>query len=185
MSTFTMQFDGGSRGNPGCGGAGAVIFSGPIDEPDAEIWSGSFFLGQDITNNQAEYTGLIEGLKAGQTLNIPKMHVQGDSELVLKQMKGEYKVRNPGLQRLYREAMTVVKQYPKNAITFEHIARAFNKRADELSNVGMDEGKNKAQDSAKALSRSQQEKDSAEIISLQEKIIVAEKRIEVLRKGVE
>eukprot|EP00605_Chrysophyceae_sp_TOSAG23-4_P001442 GSChrysophyteH1.ASY1.ANO1.1570.1 assembled CDS len=132
----TMQFDGGSRGNPGIGGCGAVIFT---DSPtlQKELWCGHFYLGPNTTNNQAEYSGLIEGLRAGRVHNLTSMHIQGDSELVLKQMVGKYKVRNKALLKLYEQAKELVSEFPEG-VSFEHIRRDRNGRADALSNLAMD-----------------------------------------------
>jgi len=161
----TMMFDGGSRGNPGVAGAGAVIFEGgdaaaaaattasnasknvslqnasiasACEQGWAELWHGHFYVGADATNNQAEYQGIIEGLRAGRRLGLLRLHVQGDSELVLKQMTGVYKARNPRLQQLLAEASALVALFPSGAVTFQHVPRARNTRADELSNVAMD-----------------------------------------------
>jgi ribonuclease H / adenosylcobalamin/alpha-ribazole phosphatase len=153
-----MQFDGGSRGNPGVAGAGAVIYSLPsdlIDENKKELWYGYFYLGDKITNNQAEYSGLIYGLKCLSKLrssacaSLP-ITIQGDSELILKQMRGEYKVKNKQLLSLYTTAKSVQKEIVENGgeIVFEHIPRDLNSRADELSNIAMDE-KNSAHSAKK------------------------------------
>lgn len=126
--TFLLQFDGASKSNPGISGAGAVIY-----ENDIEIWSESIFVGIKETNNYAEYKGLILGLKKANELEIKKIVVQGDSQLIIKQMKGEYKVKSENLIPLYNEAKQLEKGFDN--IQYEHIYRNKNKRADQLSNI--------------------------------------------------
>lgn len=135
-SACYLQFDGGARGNPGIGGAGAVIFSD--DKYENEIWSGSKYVGSSVTNNQAEYAGLILGLRECISREYNRIQVEGDSMLVIKQMKGEFKIHHASLQVLWREANAIIKEIPKDRITFLHIPRSKNKRADKLSNDAMD-----------------------------------------------
>lgn len=127
---YKLQFDGCSKGNPGPAGAGAVIYKN-----ENEIWSSNLFVGKHNTNNEAEYEGLIMGLENAADLNIKVLHVEGDSMLVIKQMKGEYKVKSPNLIPLYEEAYVLTKFFDK--IFFRHIYREKNKRADELSNQSL------------------------------------------------
>ena len=131
-----IQFDGGSRGNPGVGGAGAVIFSD--DQHTNEVWFGCNYIGSTVTNNQAEYAGLILGLRECISRGYNEIHVEGDSMLVIKQMKGEFKIHHASLQKLCKEANEIIKEIPKDRITYNHIPRAKNKRADKLSNDAMD-----------------------------------------------
>jgi ribonuclease HI len=126
--TFLLQFDGASKSNPGISGAGAVIY-----ENDNEIWSESIFVGIKETNNYAEYKGLILGLNKATELGIRNILVQGDSQLIIKQMKGEYKVNSENLIGLYNEAKQLEKEF--HNIHYEHIYRNKNKRADQLSNI--------------------------------------------------
>lgn len=130
-SEYLLQFDGCSKGNPGLAGAGAVIF-----HYNDEIWGRSHFVGNKNTNNEAEYMGLIIGLKEALSMNIKNLSVEGDSLLVIKQMKGEYKVKSEKLLSLYEEASQIAKQF--ETITFTHIYRNNNKRADELSNIAVE-----------------------------------------------
>ena len=123
----TLYFDGCSKGNPGEAGAGAVIYYN-----DDEIWASSVYVGDKETNNVAEYTGMIIGLTEALARNIYHLSVKGDSMLVIKQMKGEYKVRCPHLKELYSRANQMASQF--TTITFDHIYRNMNTRADELSN---------------------------------------------------
>jgi len=127
---YVLFFDGCSKGNPGAAGAGAVIYHN-----DIEIWSDSIFVGKRETNNVAEYSGLICGLEEAVRQNIKQLSVKGDSELVIKQVNGVYKVKSPSMIPLY----TRVKELQKNfeRIEFVHVYRDKNKRADELSNDGL------------------------------------------------
>jgi ribonuclease HI len=129
-SQYTLFFDGCSKGNPGPAGAGAVLYHG-----NTEIWSKSIFVGNNSTNNVAEYSGLIIGLHEAVNKNIKEIIVKGDSMLVIKQMKGEYKVNSKDMQRLYENAKGFEKGFDK--IVYEHVYREHNKRADQLSNEGL------------------------------------------------
>jgi len=127
---YKLQFDGCSKDNPGIAGAGAVIY-----KFNEEISSKIKFVGNNSTNNAAEYTGLIIGLKEAYELGIKSLMVEGDSLLVIKQMKGEYKVKSSNLIDLYNEANNLSNKFDN--IYFRHIYRENNKRADELSNLAI------------------------------------------------
>ena len=127
---YKLQFDGCSKSNPGIAGAGAVIY-----KFNDEISTKIQFVGNNETNNVAEYTGLIIGLLDAINLNIKVLVVEGDSMLVIKQMKGEYKVKSANLINLYNKAKTLEKVF--DIVTFKHIYRENNKRADELSNLAI------------------------------------------------
>jgi len=134
---ITIYTDGGSRGNPGPAGAGAAIYNG-----DTEIGTVSKFLGIR-TNNWAEYEALILALETTHRLLggpiTTKVTVKMDSELIIKQMKGEYKVKNPDMKvKHQRVKELVLESFPK--IEFVHVRREYNKRADELANDAMDRG---------------------------------------------
>ena len=131
----TLYFDGASKGNPGLSGAGAVIYEGG---DDIEVYSESVFVGLKETNNVAEYTGLLAGLKAALNMGTKRLAVKGDSDLIIKQMNGAYKVKSPNLIGLYEEAKKLAEQFEK--ITFVHVYRHMNKRADELANIGCSRG---------------------------------------------
>ena len=131
---YTLYFDGGSRGNPGIGGCGYIIFNYLGDEVD----SGCEFLGSNVTNNQSEYYGLINGLKYVDKAQLFPLHIKGDSQLVIKQIKGEYNVKNIKLKELYNIAIEITKNWNNNLYTFEQISRKKNTRADELANIAMD-----------------------------------------------
>jgi ribonuclease HI len=124
---YLLQFDGASKSNPGLAGAGAVIYAN-----NNEIWSQSIFVGIKETNNYAEYKGLLLGLNKACELGIKDLHVQGDSQLIIKQMKGEYKVNSENLLPLFNAAKELEKNF--DSIHYEHIYRNKNKRADYLSN---------------------------------------------------
>ena len=127
-----MQFDGGARGNPGIAGAGVVLLS-----PTGEVLhKKKLFLGDKVTNNQAEYHALIMGLELGLELGYRKLEVEGDSELVIKQVVGHYEVNNEQLKILMKQVEAVLKQMED--IVIRHIPRDQNKIADELANMAMD-----------------------------------------------
>jgi len=125
--TFTLFFDGCSKGNPGKAGAGAVIYKN-----STEIFSISSYVGDKETNNIAEYTGLIIGLSEAINLKIKKLNVKGDSELIIKQMNDEYKVKSTNILQLFKNAKKLTELFDE--ITFNHVYRNDNKRADELAN---------------------------------------------------
>jgi ribonuclease HI len=127
---FTLNFDGASKGNPGLSGAGMVIY-----ENGKEIWSSCKFVGCK-TNNQAEYSALIFGLKGALSLGIKTLTVLGDSLLVINQVNNVYKVKSPILHELYKEAQSLKTQF--DYIEFNHVYREYNKRADELSNLALE-----------------------------------------------
>lgn len=128
---YLLKFDGCSKGNPGPSACGAVLY-----QNDIEIWSGSKFLGYNETNNYAEYMGLIIGLNKATELNIKALAVEGDSLIVIKQMNGQYKVRSSNISELNKIAMNLKKF---SIITFNHVYRENNKRADELCNQKIEE----------------------------------------------
>ena len=130
---FTAHCDGGSRGNPGPAGYGAVI-----EDPQGSVVARlSEFLGIQ-TNNYAEYKGLLAVLSwAGQN-SARQLRVVSDSELMVKQMKGQYKVASPVLRPLWEEARRLARSLDKFEIT--HTLRGGNKEADRLANEAMDKG---------------------------------------------
>ncbi len=135
LAAHILRFDGGSRGNPGNGGAGAIIgITSDIGEVD--LWSGQFWLGENCTNNRAEYVGLVFGLKKAVELGVQELEVQGDSLLIVKQMTGEYRVSSDNLKPLHQLARGLANQIPK--ISFKHISRSQNGRADALVNKALD-----------------------------------------------
>ena len=125
-TVYTIYFDGASKGN---GGKSSCAIS-VVNEDNVEIYSNGKFLG-NMTNNEAEYQGLILGLKWLNENGHDFAVIKGDSQLVIKQMTGEYKCRAENLKPYYNECIKLLKG--KN-ITFCHIERSKNTRADELAN---------------------------------------------------
>ena len=123
--------DGGSRGNPGPAGYGVHI-----EQDDGTIVELKESIGV-ATNNVAEYSGLIAALEWALASGVSSLHVRADSDLLVKQMRGEYRVKSPGLQPLYEQARSLVKRIGR--VKFEHVRREFNKDADRLANEAMDE----------------------------------------------
>jgi ribonuclease HI len=130
---FTAHCDGGSRGNPGPSGYGAVI----EDAESNVVARLSEFLGHQ-TNNYAEYKGLLAALAWALANGVRRLRVVSDSELMVRQMKGIYKVKNPGLRPLWEEAQRKSRQL--DAFDMRHTLRGGNKEADKLANAAMDRG---------------------------------------------
>jgi ribonuclease HI len=126
-------FDGASRGNPGKAGAGALL----INEEGKVVWEASRFLG-DKTNNEAEYMALIMLLKAAKDHGVSSLRVFGDSKLVVSQISRQWKINLPHLRLLAREAWDLAEGMD---ISYNWIPREENKRADMLSNEGIDGAK--------------------------------------------
>ncbi|SOB84428.1 bifunctional RNase H/acid phosphatase [Streptomyces sp. 1331.2] len=132
---FIVEADGGSRGNPGPAGYGAVVRDGDTGQIVAEA---AEFIGH-ATNNVAEYKGLIAGLKAARELDPDaSVDVRMDSKLVVEQMSGRWKIKHPDMQPLAAEARAVL---PRGRVTYTWIPRERNKDADRLANEAMDAGK--------------------------------------------
>jgi ribonuclease HI len=129
----TAYCDGGSRGNPGPAGYGVYI-EGPGGEKLAEL---SEYLGK-ATNNVAEYSALLAALEWALKSGQPRLRVVADSELLVKQMLGRYKVASPDLRPLYEEAKRRVAQL--EGFRIEHVLRGKNQKADRLANLAMDRG---------------------------------------------
>ncbi|GAA3489751.1 bifunctional RNase H/acid phosphatase [Streptomyces cremeus] len=133
--TVVVEADGGSRGNPGPAGYGAVVLDPQTGETLAEA---AEYIGV-ATNNVAEYKGLIAGLKAARDL-FPdvRVHVRMDSKLVVEQMSGRWKIKHPDMKPLAAEAAAIL---PRSQVRYEWIPREKNKHADRLANEAMDAGK--------------------------------------------
>jgi ribonuclease HI len=129
--TITIQFDGGSRGNPGPAGIGVVLRA----EDGTPLVTLGRFIGR-ATNNVAEYRALIAGLQKAVELGAKKILVRGDSELIVRQMLGQYRVKSPDLKGLYDEAQSLYRQFEQAKI--EHNYRDKNTLADKLANLAMD-----------------------------------------------
>lgn len=130
---ITAHIDGGARGNPGPAGYGVYV----TDASGKMIAELAEYLGRK-TNNFAEYSALIAALKYAREHGHKSVNVVSDSELLVKQMNGEYKVRNPELQELYAQARPLIRQLEHFKI--RHVLRAQNKDADRLANEAMDRG---------------------------------------------
>jgi ribonuclease HI len=128
---LTLEFDGGSRGNPGPAGIGVVVRAGD----GTPLVTLGRFIGR-ATNNVAEYRALITALQKARELGAKKVVVRGDSELVVKQMRGEYRVKNADLRTLYDEAQDLIGQF--SHATIDHNYRHKNALADKLANLAMD-----------------------------------------------
>lgn len=124
--------DGASRGNPGQAGAGAVLFS--LD--GHELATCSDYLGI-CTNNVAEYKALLLGLKKALDLGCVCLEINLDSELIVRQIQGRYKVKNEALKLLYTDVMAVLKHFTTWSVN--HVPRSQNARADALANQGIDQ----------------------------------------------
>ncbi|MFD0421617.1 bifunctional RNase H/acid phosphatase [Streptomyces parvus] len=134
-----VEADGGSRGNPGPAGYGAVVIDPATGEPLAEA---AEYIGV-ATNNVAEYRGLIAGLEAAKALfpdagDALRVHVRMDSKLVVEQMSGRWKIKHPDMKPLAARAAAIL---PPSSVTYEWIPRAQNKHADRLANEAMDAGR--------------------------------------------
>lgn len=127
---YTLFFDGCSKGNPGRAGAGAVLYKNQV-----EVYANSLFVGEKETNNVAEYNGLLMGLREAVARDVKNLAVKGDSLLIIKQLNGEYKVNSPAMKPLYQEAKNLSSFF--DHVTFEHVYRTENKRADALANMGL------------------------------------------------
>ena len=125
------HIDGGSRGNPGPAAYGVHIrrADGTVVELKEDIGV--------ATNNVAEYRGLLAALSWATTLGISRLHVRSDSQLLIKQMQGEYRVKHAGLIPLWQEARGLAKQI--GDVRFEYVRRELNKDADRLANEAMDQ----------------------------------------------
>ena len=132
QAEWLLMVDGAARGNPGDAGCGAAI----CDESGAVVKELSRYLGR-TTNNVAEYEGLLMGLDALIQLGRKKIRVQSDSQLLVRQLNGEYRVKDEKLKVLYQHALTLLRQFDSYRIL--HLYREMNKVADRLANRGIDE----------------------------------------------
>ncbi|WP_030341130.1 bifunctional RNase H/acid phosphatase [Streptomyces sp. NRRL S-1022] len=134
MREFIVEADGGSRGNPGPAGYGAVVCDAATGQTLAEA---AEYLGV-ATNNVAEYRGLLAGLRSAHALDpTARVHVRMDSKLVVEQMSGRWKIKHPDMKPLATEARSV---FPPDQVSYEWIPRERNKHADRLANEAMDAG---------------------------------------------
>jgi len=128
---FSLYTDGGARGNPGIAGYGCALFdeNGKLVDVDAK------YLGIK-TNNQAEYEGIIAGLVLVRKYGAKAVQCYLDSELIVKQVNGEYKVRNGNIKPLFDKLVQEIKKLEE--VTFSHVLRKDNKIADKLVNIAID-----------------------------------------------
>ena len=131
MKGLIAYVDGGSRGNPGVAGYGAHI----LDEEGNELATLSHTIGIQ-TNNQAEYSGLIAALDYAYINHFDKVKIFADSELMVRQINGRYKVKNQNLKRLFEQARLLIGCF--KVFSIQHIPREDNREADRLANLAMD-----------------------------------------------
>ena len=129
---FTLYFDGASRSNPGPASYGGVIYENGVERYTYKKYIGT------TTNNVAEYKALLNGLLLAKEKGITRVEVYGDSKLVIEQVKGNWKVKSRLLIPIHREICAVLINNPFEQITFQHVYRKNNKRADELANEALD-----------------------------------------------
>ena len=129
-----VWIDGASRGNPGKSGVGIVIRDSDGDVLD-EI---SEYLGDDLTNNQSEYSALINALEFCVDQDFNEVRIYSDSELLVKQMNGEYDVNSENILNLYEEAKSLESEFSE--VEYNHVPRNENEVADDLANKAIEEG---------------------------------------------
>jgi len=134
VAEVTVYCDGGSRGNPGPAAIGAVVYDATTDPP-TQLATVSEYIGE-TTNNVAEYRALIAGLEVAAPLHAHTLHVRADSLLVIKQLRGEYRVKNDNLRALHAEARALLQPY--RVVDLQHVRRAQNTEADTLVNAALD-----------------------------------------------
>jgi ribonuclease HI len=133
LKNCILHIDGAARGNPGPAGAGVLM----TDKEGNTIASITKYLGEQ-TNNFAEYQALDLGLQEALNSGFEAIHVFADSELLVRQIEGLYKVKSPNLQPIYQEAIKKIQRFKKFQI--KHVPREKNKEADKLANKAIDEG---------------------------------------------
>ena len=126
-----LYTDGGARGNPGPAAYGFVL-----EAEDGTVLSAEGVPIGVATNNVAEYSGLVAGLRRALELHVSHVELVSDSELMVKQMRGEYRVKNAALQELFLEASALARQL--DGVEYRHVKRAHNELADRLVNDALD-----------------------------------------------
>jgi ribonuclease HI len=129
----TLYTDGGARGNPGPAAYGFVL-----EAEDGTVLAAEGHAIGVATNNVAEYSGLVAGLRQALELHLREVDVVSDSELMVKQMRGEYRVKNEALRELYAEATRLARQI--GSVEYRHVLRVHNELADRLVNEALDAG---------------------------------------------
>lgn len=130
MTRAVLRTDGGARGNPGPAGAGFVI-----EVDDAVVCSAGRYLGE-CTNNIAEYEAIVWGLENCLSLGYREVTLYSDSELIVRQLNGQYRVKNQGLKPLFLRTLALLREF--SAFDVCHVRREFNRAADALANEAMD-----------------------------------------------
>jgi ribonuclease HI len=134
---WTIHTDGAARGNPG-----PAAYAFVLTRPDGSVIEDKGTIGT-ATNNVAEYSALLHALERAAREGADQVTVHSDSELMVKQMRGEYRVKNPELQELYQEARVLVRGF-SGGVEFQHVPRGANDRADQLANQALDGDKRPA-----------------------------------------
>ena len=134
--TVRLMCDGACRGNPGPSAAGVVLYD---EDSGAELARHKKYLGT-LTNNQAEYQALILGLEEAGRLGARKVSILADSQLLVRQLEGKYRVKNPGIQQLFSQALRSLNRF--ESWKAGHIPRELNALADSLANEALDETMN-------------------------------------------
>lgn len=132
LKTIRLFTDGAARGNPGPAGLGLVI----EDEAGRRLWGGCRYIGT-ATNNTAEYLALIDGLKKAGEWAPDRLEIYLDSQLVVEQLSGRYRIKKPELQALAQSARALLDRFPDHALSY--VPREKNKGADALANKAIDE----------------------------------------------
>jgi ribonuclease HI len=129
-----VHVDGGARGNPGPAAAACVIST-----PDGEILGEHAELLGEVTNNVAEYRALLLGLRRARELGVSEVEIVNDSELIAKQINGQYKVKHPAMRPLYLEALAMLRELERWSV--RTVPRAQNAEADALVNAALDQAR--------------------------------------------
>ena len=135
--SYTLYFDGASRGNPGPAGAGALIRR---DADSRVVFEIAEYLGDDKTNNEAEYIALVGGLRKAAQLGIRVLNVKGDSSLVVNQVNGTWKVKTDHLRPMFEEARRIIDENFDGGASIAYVKRELNSEADSLANVAITVG---------------------------------------------
>lgn len=131
MQHCVIHIDGGARGNPGPAGAGVVI----ADDDGTPMHEAGYFLGR-ATNNVAEYQGLVRALEQAAAMGVRRLTLRSDSQLLVRQLTGEYRVKSAELRPLFERVQSLLRRFEGWSI--EHVPREGNTRADALANRAMD-----------------------------------------------
>ena len=131
--TYLLQFDGGASPNPGRAAGAAILYSPAKDT----VFERAEFL-EHATNNEAEYTGLLVGLQEAAAIGVKHLTIQGDSQLVILQVAGQWKIKVDALKALHRQIQKTIESFEYVAI--QHVYREKNTEADRIANEGISDG---------------------------------------------